>query len=69
MLDTNIGFNSLLNNLKNDLAETIKKSGLPIGIIYYIVKDLLNEITETYKDTLLLEANQQINNDNKNEEN
>lgn len=68
MLDTNMGFNSLLNNFKNDLANTIKKSGLPIGIVYYIVKDLLSEITETYKETLLLEANQ-INNNENTEEN
>lgn len=67
MLDTNIGFNSLLNNLKNDMADVIKKSGLPISVVYYITKDLFAEITEAYKETLLLES--QNNNNEENEKN
>ena len=43
-MDTNAGFNNMLNNLHNELADTIKKSGLPIGIVYYIVKDVFNEL-------------------------
>lgn len=52
MLDTSIGFNTQLYNFKNDLINTVNKSGLPVGIAYYIVKDLFMEIQNAYEATL-----------------
>lgn len=52
MLDTNIGFNTHLYNLKNDLVNTINKSGLPVGVAYYIIKDLFMDIQNAYEMTL-----------------
>lgn len=52
MLDTSIGFNTQLYNFKNDLINTVNKSGLPVGIAYYVVKDLFMEIQNAYEATL-----------------
>ena len=52
MLDTSIGFNTQLYNFKNDLINTVNKSGLPVGIAYYVVKDLFTEIQNAYEATL-----------------
>ena len=52
MLDTNIGFNTHLNNLKTDLVNTINKSGLPVGVAYYIIKDLFMDVQIAYENAL-----------------
>ena len=52
MSDTNIGFNTHLNNLKNDLVTIINKSGLPVGVIYYVVKDLFMDVQFAYENAL-----------------
>lgn len=51
-MDTNIGFNTCLNNLKNDLVNTINKSNLPVGVLYYIVKDLFMDVQNAYEQAL-----------------
>ena len=48
-------FNTQLNNLKTDLINTINQSGIPIGAVYYLLKDLLVEVSDTYKQTLVIE--------------
>lgn len=69
MLDTNIGFNTQLYNLKNDLVNIINKSGLPVGVAYYIIKDLFMEIQNAYEATLKSEKEMAlINNAEKVEE-
>lgn len=67
MLDTNIGFNTQLYNFKNDLVNTINKSGLPVGIAYYIIKDLFMEIQNAYETTLKNEKNVALMNSTKEE--
>lgn len=52
MLDTNIGFNTHLNNFKSELVDVINKSGLPVGVAYYIVKDLFIDIQNAYENAL-----------------
>ena len=49
------GFNTQLNDFKNNLVNTINKSGLPVGIVYYLLKDLLVEVADSYKQTLIVE--------------
>ena len=61
------GFNTRLNNLKSDIINIVNKSGLPVGIVYYIVKDALNDITNAYKEALVSEKN--IIKESKNNEN
>ena len=55
MIDINIGFNTCLNNFKSDIVNTINDSGLPVGIVYYIMKDLFIDIENAYKQTLINE--------------
>lgn len=69
MLDTNIGFNTHLYNLKNNLINTINESGLPVGVAYYIIKDLFMDIQNAYETTLKNEKEMAlINNVKKTEE-
>lgn len=62
MLDVNVGFNTHLYNLKNDLVNTINNSGLPVGVAYYIVKDLFMDIQNAYESTLKKEQEAALKN-------
>ena len=54
---TNIGgFNTMINNLMANLIKDIRESGVPIGIVYYMLKDILVNIEREYNDTLEAEA-------------
>ena len=55
MNDIELGFNTRLNDFKRDMADLMAKSKLPIGSIYYVVKDLLNDVERAYKETLKIE--------------
>ena len=55
MENTNMGFNIRINDLKSNLINTINKSELPVGVIYYLLKDLLGEIADSYKQALTIE--------------
>lgn len=53
---TNIGgFNTMINNLTDKLIKDITNSGLPIGISYYILKDILRNVEQQYNITLIEE--------------
>ena len=46
---TNIGgFNTMINNLTAKLIKDITESGLPIGISYYVLKDILKSVEQQY---------------------
>lgn len=64
-------FNTKLNNLRNDLVNTINQSGMPVGTIFYLLKDLLTEISNSYKQSLIMEKqiSQLIKEDENNNEN
>ena len=50
---TNIGgFNTMINNLMANLIKDINESNLPIGITYYILKDILRSVEQQYNNTL-----------------
>ena len=42
--------NLKIDNLKNMIIRDINFSNLPIGIAYYILKDIFNEITKLYNE-------------------
>ena len=42
------GFNTLCEKYKNELIELVNKSGLPIGAIYFITRNIMTEIEKTY---------------------
>lgn len=62
MIDTNMGFNTHLYNFKNDLVSTINNSGLPVGVVYYVVKDLFIDIQNAYEDILKNERESMLKN-------
>ena len=57
-------FNTKLENLKKDLITLINNSKMPVGVVYYLLKDILSEVTTSYEQTLTIEQQVQvINND------
>lgn len=53
---TNVGgFNTMINNLMANLIKDINESNLPIGITYYILKDILRSVEQQYNNTLGVE--------------
>lgn len=63
MIDLNKGFNTQLNDYKQNLIDITNDSQLPIGIVYYIFKDVFHEIEILYDKTLKQE-NASIENNN-----
>ena len=60
-------FNIKLNSLKTNLINTINQSKLPVGMVYYLLKDILIEVEKTYNQSLFIE--QQVESINKSIEN
>ena len=48
-------FNLKLNGLKTNIINTIKTSDVPVGAVYYMLKDLLNNVEDVYKQTIEIE--------------
>ena len=63
-MDSNIGFNTYLNDFKTNIVNEINNSGLPVGVVYYIMKDLLVDVQSAYENTLKKEAKQAEKNKN-----
>lgn len=63
-MDINIGFNTYLNDFKTNMVNEINNSGLPVGVVYYIMKDLLVDVQSAYENTLKKEAKQAEKNKN-----
>lgn len=66
-------FNTKLNSLKINLINTINQSKLPVGVVYYLLKDILIEVEKTYNQSLFIEQqvesiNKSIENENDNDD-
>lgn len=46
----------ILNNFKNKIIETINTSNLTIEVIYYVMKDIMYDVTNQYNTLLQQEA-------------
>lgn len=46
--------------VKEQLINVINNSGLPIGVIHYLLKDISNEVIVTYNNAIAQEKQQQI---------
>lgn len=57
-INTNIGLNTMINNLSSKLGRDINESHLPIGIVYFVVKDIFSDIQKIYEETLRTELEQ-----------
>lgn len=60
-------FNLKIINLKKNIANLISEAELPAGVIYYILKDLFDDITNVYQQTLILEQTLLESKNNSNE--
>ena len=58
----------ILRNLRKQIENIINQSGLPIDAIYFILKDILNEVTEIYNNEIAKEEIQKAEQENSKEE-
>ena len=52
--------NLQIEKIKQDIINIINNSGLPIGVIYYLFKDIDSEISSEYNRALNYEKQQQM---------
>lgn len=60
MENKEIGFNTRCEMLKKNLINTVNKSNLPIGVIFYIMSTIMSEVESTYYGVLNSEAQETI---------
>ena len=58
----------ILRNFRKQIENIINQSGLPIDAIYFVVKDILNEVSEIYNNEVAKEEMQKIEQENSKEE-
>jgi len=49
----------ILRDFRKQLEKVINESGLPIDAVYFVLKDILNEVTQIYENTIKEEEQQQ----------
>ena len=72
MEDINLSINAGIDVFKSNITNVISNSQLPVGIVYYILKDILLEIKGLYNDTLQQEMqklNKQLEDKKQNDDN
>lgn len=52
----NMSMNTLVNVLKENMTNVINNSQVPIGVVYYVLKDLLSEVEDVYDKALKKES-------------
>lgn len=52
--------NSKIEFTKEQLINVINNSGLPIGVIHYLLKDISNEVIAEFNNAIAYEKQQQI---------
>ena len=56
-MEQNKDINLIIEDFKHSIVDTVNQSGLPIGIVYYVMKDIMNELVNNYE-TYIENANQ-----------
>lgn len=56
-MEQNRDINLVIEDFKHSVVDTVNQSGLPIGIVYYVMKDIMNELVNNYE-TYIENANQ-----------
>lgn len=54
-----MGLNNSLNDLRKEIVELINKSQVPVGVVYYIIKDVYRDIEIAYETAVLNELKEQ----------
>ena len=49
----------ILRDFRKQLEKVINESGLSIDVVYFVLKDILNEVTQIYENTIREEEQQQ----------
>lgn len=49
----------ILRDFRKQIEDIINQSGLPIDAVYFVLKDILNEATQIYENTIREEEQQQ----------
>lgn len=60
--------NSKIEFTKEQLINVINNSGLPIGVIHYLLKDISNEVIAEYNRVITQEKQQQMQEQEKGEQ-
>ena len=68
-MDKEISLDLGINAFKDNLINLIGNSQLPIGVTYYVLKDVFNEIQKLYNETLAKEQQELLETLKKEEEN
>ena len=50
--------NLQIENVKQNIINVINNSGLPIGVIHYLFKDISKEVADEYNKALMFEQQQ-----------
>lgn len=58
----------ILRDMRKQVENIINQSGLPIDAIYFVLKDILNEVTEIYNNEIAKEEIQKAEQENSKEE-
>lgn len=58
----------ILRDMRKKVEDIINQSGLPIDAIYFVLKDILNEVTEIYNNEIAKEEIQKAEQENSKEE-
>ena len=58
---TIISLNMGINTFKDNLINLVSNSQLPVGVIYYILKDVVAEIEKIYNESLAKEQQELLN--------
>lgn len=56
----NMSMNTLVNILKENMTNVINNSQVPIGVVYYVLKDLLSEVEDIYDKALKKESQETL---------
>lgn len=51
-----VSINTNINLFRKNIAEAINISQLPVGVLYYLLKDILSDVENIYEETLKKES-------------
>ena len=55
-----MGINTLINVFKENVSNVINNSQLPVGVVYYVLKDLFSEVEKIYTKSLQKESEERL---------
>lgn len=58
----------VLNNFRKEIIETINKSGLTIDCVYFVLKDIMNDVVTQYNQLIEEEEQKKIEEQKKEQE-